>query len=152
MLGRGGFGDEQFQDFTRVLLGVTDRLGDSGGSLGEKLADLGATGATQQPVGGDNACGPLGEDGLVLATVVSGTADSRTPGRRRSGRASTRVVLRAQAASSAEAADWSATDGTASRATTTSAAKAASSETASSASTLRSTSMPATFRPCMNRL
>ncbi len=69
MLRRGRLGEEEFEDLTRVLPGVLDRLGDRGRALGEELADLGAAGATEQAVRGGDAWRTLGQDGLVVHAV-----------------------------------------------------------------------------------
>ncbi len=149
-MGRGrGLGGEDLGDGGRLALGLGERLDDGLAPLGEEGVRRVPAAAPGQLAGRGDAAGALGQQrkdpvrltprelGASLGTGPAGVRGVRGNG-----------VLR-------QAACWPVASGfaaSAARADPTSEAKVAGSLTASSARTLRSSSMPASLRPCMNRL
>jgi hypothetical protein len=155
MRDRRGLGDEQLEDGARIAL----RLGQG---LADRLPSLGQEGARVVPAA---AAGQLARSGDPRRALAQQRKDPvpltpRTLGASLwTGLTGVRVargngvlfptVLGCYAAAAPVACGFAAS---AARADSTSEAKAAGSLTASSARTLRSSSMPASLRPCMNRL
>jgi hypothetical protein len=149
-VGRGrDLGGEDLGDGGRVALGLGEGLADGLPALGEERVRRIAAAAPGQLAGGGDPPGALGQQwedpvpltprklGASLRTGPTGVRVARGDG----------VLF--------QAACWPVASGfaaSAARADSTSEVNVAGSLTASSARTLRSSSMPASLRPCMNRL
>jgi hypothetical protein len=155
MRDRRGLGDEQLEDGARIALRLGQRLADRLAPLGQEGARVVPAAAAGELAGsGDprRALGQQWKDPVPLtprklsASLWTGPTGLRVA---RGNGVLFQAVLRCYAAWAPVASGFATS---AARADSTSEANAAGSLTASSASTLRSSSMPASLRPCMNRL